>query len=576
MEERRLLLAVALSFLVLIGYRVLFPPPPPPEPSPEPVAAEGVRPGEEDPPRLGQIVEEPTAVATATPTPTPAPSPIAAIADEAEKRVEVEGMDLLLAFSNRGARLLSWRLKDYTDTRGEAEEMVRVRPGGLRPLDLETGDETLDARLREVLFRASTNRLEIGASQEGELRFEYSDAEIQATKRLRFQPEGYLVEIEAEVLRGGVPLPTRVVWGPGVGNPSKEEQEVFGYQDAQAVLMGPQGLERRAVDDIGASRVPETVRWAGVEAMYFTALWVPREGRGVVQVSKTVLPGAEGEGEEQEQPTVSIDLEAGGALLYVGPKDYNVLAQVGYELQSVVPVGDWIGPVVVPLMKLLRWVHGHVGNYGWSIVLLTVLINMVMAPLRHYSIANGIKMAKLAPEMKVIQERYRKVPALDPRRQEMQKEIAALYARHGMSMSTQMMVGCLPLLLTMPFLIAFYRVLMVSIDLRGASFLWIPDLSHKDPLYVTPVLMGVSMLAMQKMTPSTMDPAQQRIMLIMPLVLVVMFFAAPAGLNLYWLASNLCSVLQQGVTLKILRGREATAPAPRKAQAPSKKERRRK
>jgi YidC/Oxa1 family membrane protein insertase len=139
--------------------------------------------------------------------------------------------------------------------------------------------------------------------------------------------------------------------------------------------------------------------------------------------------------------------------------------------------------------------------------------------------------------------------------------VAALYARHGMSMGTQMAVGCVPLLLTMPFLIAFYRVLMVSIDLRGASFLWLPDLSQKDPLYLTPVLMGVSMLVMQRMTPTTMDPAQKRIMLIMPLVLVVMFFAAPAGLNLYWLASNLCSIIQQGVTIRIVHSKQPPAQA---------------
>jgi YidC/Oxa1 family membrane protein insertase len=117
-------------------------------------------------------------------------------------------------------------------------------------------------------------------------------------------------------------------------------------------------------------------------------------------------------------------------------------------------------------------------------------------------------------------------------------------------------VGCVPLLLTMPFLIAFYRVLQVAIELRGASFLWLPDLSQKDPLFLTPVLMGASMVLMQKMTPSAMDPAQQRIMMIMPLVLVVMFFAAPAGLNLYWLASNVCSIIQQGITLKLLQGGE--------------------
>jgi YidC/Oxa1 family membrane protein insertase len=162
-------------------------------------------------------------------------------------------------------------------------------------------------------------------------------------------------------------------------------------------------------------------------------------------------------------------------------------------------------------------------------------------------------MAKLAPEMKVIQERYRKVPALDPKRQEMQKEVAALYERHGMNMGTQMAVGCLPMLLTMPFLFALYRVLQVSIQLRGADFLWIPDLSHRDPLFLTPLFMGASMFLMQRLTPSTMDPAQQRIMTIMPIVFTVMFFAAPAGLNLYWLTANVCSILQQSVTLRLVR-----------------------
>ena len=185
-------------------------------------------------------------------------------------------------------------------------------------------------------------------------------------------------------------------------------------------------------------------------------------------------------------------------------------------------------------------------------MLLTVLINVVMAPFRHYSIVNGLKMAKISPEMKAIQERYRKVPLMDPKRQQMQEEIGALYARHGMNMSSQMLVGCLPLLLTMPFLFAFYRVLSVSIELRGASFLWMPDLAAKDPLFLFPIIMGVSMFAMQKMTPSTMDPAQQRIMMLMPVMLAGMFLWAPAGLNLYWLTSNLWSIGQQVVEMKVL------------------------
>jgi YidC/Oxa1 family membrane protein insertase len=210
-------------------------------------------------------------------------------------------------------------------------------------------------------------------------------------------------------------------------------------------------------------------------------------------------------------------------------------------------------------MQLLRYVQGYVGNWGWSIVVLTILINLAMAPFRHYSIVNGIKMAKLGPEMRQIQDRYRKVPLMDPRRQQMQEEVAALYARHGMNMGSQMLVGCLPLLLTMPFLIAFYRVLTVSVELRGASYLWIPDLAQKDPLFLTPVLMGVSMFVMQKMTPSTLDPAQQRIMMLMPLMLTGMFLWAPAGLNLYWLTSNLWSIAQQAVSMRLLQPERARA-----------------
>jgi YidC/Oxa1 family membrane protein insertase len=312
-------------------------------------------------------------------------------------------------------------------------------------------------------------------------------------------------------------------------------------------------VERLVPDKIGPQHPVTEVRWAGVESTHFAALWVPPVVPGTVELRAIELPaGEDGRKKLGVGAAVPLGGSGDGGLLFVGPKDHNLLTTIDHDLAAVVPVGEWIGPIVIPLMALLRWVHGWVRNYGWSIVVLTVLINVIMAPLRHYSIANGIKMAKLSPEMRVIQERYRKVPALDPKRQEMQQEIAALYERHGMSMSTQMLVGCLPLLLTMPFLIAFYRVLQVAIELRGASFLWIPDLSQRDPLFITPVLMGISMFVMQRMTPTAMDPAQQRIMMIMPVVLVVMFHAAPAGLNLYWLSSNLCSVVQQAVTLRII------------------------
>jgi YidC/Oxa1 family membrane protein insertase len=547
MEEKRLLLAVALSLLVLTAYQLLFAPPPKPHPSPTPVASAAA-------PSPGPSAAPLPGARPGVPSPAPTPAGVAApVSDEKERRVEVQNTDVAVAFSNRGARLLSWRLLHFADPRGRPEEMVQAVVGGPRPLDLETGDPAVDASLKDALFKPSAESLSLSGTP-GDLSFRYAGGDVEAEKALHFEPRGYLVSVRASVRKAGRDLPVRVFWGPGIGNPTPAEMEVQGYHAPQAVYLGLGGVERIPAPKIGPAQTASPVRWAGVEGTHFAALWLPPPPGAAELRGVSLPPGEDGKPRVGVQAGVPLPGEA--AMLYVGPKDYLTLSKLDHDLQRVVPVGDWIGPIVVALMALLRWVHGHVGNYGWSIVLLTVMINLVMAPLRHYSIANGLKMAKLAPEMKVIQDRYRKVPALDPRRQEMQKEVAALYGRHGMSMSTQMTVGCLPILLTMPFLIAFYRVLSVSIELRGASFLWIPDLSQKDPYFVTPLLMGLSMFAMQRMTPTTMDPAQQRIMMIMPLMFVGMFLWAPAGLNLYWLASNVCSIIQQAVTLRILKSRE--------------------
>ncbi len=546
MEERRFLLAVALSLLVLTLYQWLLAPPPKPSRPPVPTPAAATADSKPQP------SSAPSLPASKQPETAAAPP---AIADESERRVEIEGEESNLAFSNRGARLVSWRLRRFSDGSGRPEELVETVPGAARPLDLETGDSEVDARLREALYRPSADAVHIGAGSQ-ELRFQYADSVLAAEKWLRFLDEGYLAEVGATVRVAGRDLPTRLLWGPGVGNPSPAETEVRGYQPPQAVLLADRGVERVLPEKPGSARAVSGPRWVGVESKYFAALLVPggpvaAEVRGI---ELAAAPGAKA----RLATLVALDLGPEGTVrLYVGPKDHTRLSKLGHELAQVVPVGDWIGPIVVALMKLFRWVNSYVGNYGWSVVVLTILISVVMAPFRHYSIVNGLKMAKIAPEMKVIQERYRKIPMLDPKRQDMNQEMAELYARHGMNMSTQMLVGCLPILLTMPFLIAFYRVLDVSIELRGAPFLWIGDLSQKDPLFVSPVLMGLSMFLMQKMMPTTMDPAQQRIMLIMPLVFSVMFFFAPAGLNLYWLVSNIGSIVQQGATMKLLRDHEA-------------------
>jgi YidC/Oxa1 family membrane protein insertase len=540
MEERRLLLALALSLLVMTAYSLLFPP------APKPREAGKAAPGASASP--SPSTQAPAPAESPRPAPS-APPPVPELADGAERRVEVTGPDLTVAFTNRGARLLTWGLPRFPDKRGRPEDLVRAAPGGPRPLDVETEDPAVDAKLKDALFRPSTEALALGAGP-GTLKFAWSDGDVAAEKEFTFPAKGYLVSLRVSVRRGGQELKTRVLWGPGIGNPTPEEREVQGFVPPQGIVR-TQKVQHLRVADL--PRTLEGVQWAGIETQFFTALFLPPGGSGRAELRPFTMPPHD-DSKPEVAPLLAVDTSPGPApvAFYAGPKDYDELARAGHGLTAAVPVGEWIGPIVVALISLLRWVHGHVGNYGWSIILVTLLINLVMAPLRHFGFVNQRKMAKMAPEMKVIQERYRKVPMMDPRRQQMQEEMTKLYAKHDMNMGTQMIVGCLPILLTMPFLIAFYRVLTVSIALRGASFLWIPDLSQKDPLFLTPVLMGASMYLMQKMLPSTLDPAQQRVMMIMPLMLSGMFLWAPAGLNLYWLASNLFSIAQQGLTLQIL------------------------
>jgi YidC/Oxa1 family membrane protein insertase len=570
MEERRLLLAVALSLLVLTGYSLLFPPAPPRTPSATEPAASA--------PSLPTPAPSGPAPA-ATPAPLPAerkPSRLPQLADERERRVEVVGPQYTVAFSNKGARLVSWKLARYKDAGGRPEEMVPALGADVRPLDIETGSEAVDAQLREALFRPASQTATLAADgtlslrlppgAPATLRFEYREDDLEAEKSLEFEPSG-LVRLRVRVRQGERELPAKLLWGPGIGNPSADERKVQGYQEPSGVALTAAGVERRPTKKLAepGERV-SGAQWIGIESHYFAALFVAPAGTlaGELRPRSVTPPGSE---TPELRPVAAVDASDGRPLeLLVSAKDYHSLKRLGHGFERVVAVGDWLGPIVVPLMSLLRLVNERLGNWGWSIVALTVLINLAMAPLRHYSVVNGIKMAKLGPEMRQIQERYRKVPLMDPRRQQMQEEVGALYARHGMSMGSQMMVGCLPLLLTMPFLFAFYRVLTVSIELRGASFLWIPDLAQKDPLFITPVAMALTMYVMQRLTPSTLDPAQQRMMMLMPLLLGGMFLAAPAGLNLYWLTSNLWSILQQSVSLRLLAPARAQLARERKSK----------
>ncbi len=585
--ERRVLLAVTLSFLVLVLYQQWIGPPPVVEEVPEAAAGAGAG---APPPAAARLPA--VAAPGASPRPDGAPDPLSAsganpqpapiapvVADDRRRTVVVESDFILAEFDNLGAELVSWRLKHYADENGDPVELAlpAAAAGRPRPFSLLVpGDPDLTARLDAAQFLPSVDRLRLDADP-GALTFEYEDSSgLRARKTFRFQPsqeQRYVVGFEATVTTEAGVQPTTVAWGPGLGGVRAETSRLVFQQLPAAVVYG-RPLENGLAQELDVYRalpsdVPERpgyegqLEFAGVDNHYFLAVALPRAQATRVDYRPLSLP-------EVEHDLVEFEISAGpgGVELpfFIGPKDFDLLAAVHPDLVRAIDFG-FLSVIVVPLHRTLKWIHGFVGNYGWSIILLTVLINIVIFPLRHKSVVSMRKMQELQPEMKAIQARYAGLKATDPARQKMNQEVMELYRRHGANPAS----GCLPMLMTMPILIAFYRLLSMAVELRGAPFMgWIDDLSMQDPFYVTPVVMGASMVYQQRLQPAgAASPEQQKIMMLMPVIFTVMFLWAPSGLVIYWLTSNVLGIGQTVVTNRIAgppRVRQVRPPAERQVK----------
>ena len=571
--EKRVLLAIFLSFLVLFVYQSLFVQPPPERVS-EPAAAVTA----EDTAPIVPRVTEPTArVEPVTDSILKAEGEAAApevlVGDTEARDILVETELVQAVFSTRGARLTSWRLNTYLDAAGEPLELV---PQGLddavsRPFSLAVEDEALTERLREVFFKPSAEVLYL-VDEPASLTFEYRDSTgLHARKVFRFDPvtEPFVVRFTADVTTGEGSIQVAIDMGPGVGSGLQASQSRIGYrQPPQGIFFQAEDVSRLDASDIEEQPFYSgSFGFVGVDDHYFISAALP----DATPVQVQYQPLSIGQGESARTlmaytlllPAVPEDVR-----FFFGPKDFDVLGDVDHEFVRAVHFGvfSWL---VVPLHRSLKWVYGYVGNYGWAIVILTIMINAAMFPLRHKSVVSMRKMQELQPEMKAIQDRYKGLKATDPAKQKMNQEVMNLYRERGVNPAG----GCLPMLLTMPVLFAFYSLLSVAIEIRGAPFvLWIRDLSQYDPMYVTPLLMGATMVAQQRMTPSTADPTQQKVMMFMPIVFTFMFLWAPSGLVLYWFVSNLWGVGQQIITNRIIgppRVHNVRPPAERQVKKPA-------
>jgi YidC/Oxa1 family membrane protein insertase len=542
--EKRLLLAVLLSALVLWAYQAFLAPP---RPQPGTDAA------------AGAPVEQPSAVAPPSQAPPPAPAqpeqPVEAAAivqDAAEREIVVESEAVRAVFTTRGGALKSWRLKQYAAADGGPLDLVppQAPAGSPRPFSLATGDAPVDGQLAQALFKPSAESLVLGPEPRT-LVFEYADTSgLSVRKEFGFTPDRpYEIDFTAAVKRGDVTLNPAVLWGPALGSGivssgltyAPSPQPIF-YRDGEVTRVGFGDVpDYRSIDGVFA--------FAGVDDHYFLSAAVPSGQPLTVRYEPVSVPV---EGSERPLQFVAWSVKypaaPAAARFFLGPKDFDVLERIDRNLVHAIHFGvfSWL---VVPLLGALKWVNGYVGNYGWSIVVLTILINLAMFPLRHKSVVSMRKMQEIQPEVKSIQDRYAKLKMSDPARQKMNVELMNLYRERGVNPAS----GCVPMLLTMPVLFAFYSMLSVAIELRGAPFVgWIRDLSAYDPWFITPVVMGATQFVQTKMTPSTGDPTQQKMMLFMPLIFMTMFIWAPSGLVLYWTVSNMWAIGQQVVTNRLI------------------------
>jgi YidC/Oxa1 family membrane protein insertase len=480
-----------------------------------------------------------------------------------EKSVVVESGLYRVEFSNRGAVVRSWLLKKYFDDAKPPRPLDLVNADAAQqlgwPFSLLLSDSQQTEQANSALYKITVAQGPAGiaaaAPYSGSeiaapatLTFHWSDGHLDVTKKLSFDTN-YIVSVEAQATLDGRPLPVAVAWRGGFGDKAVYKAatlvNVFYKQNDKLNLIAVKKLGVSG-NQSQPSLQAGPLQYVGVEDQFFTAafladganlsLWHWTQDHNIVEDGK---PATEPTAEMAAGTASSEPLQVRA---YVGPKDIGILIAQRPPLEDLVQFG-WTGIVAKPLLLVLQWLHKYIPNYGWAIIALTLLINIAMFPLKMKSWRSMQKMQKVGPEIRSIQDRYKKYSVTDPRKRKMNEEVMAIYQREGINP----MGSCLPMVFQMPIWWALWRVLNGAIELRHAPWLgWIHDLSAMDPYYILPIAMTITMYLMTKMTPqTTTDPAQQKMMALMPLMMGFIFFRLSSGLNLYMFTSNLVGVGQQ-------------------------------
>jgi len=526
--EKRVILAFVLSFAVLYAFRALYSPPPAPEPAPTEQSTPVVPANKPSQAPL----PNPPVQKTEAPTPATTPPPAQDLHAEKSEDFVMETPLYIATFSNVGGVLRSIKLKMYTDGEGHPLELIDEKSGTRVgwPLTITTGDQKVDEEVNRAQF--------VGRKDGERLSLEFAGNGIHARKILLFDPENYVFSLQTSLTRDGKPLPHYIDWRGGFGDQSIPQDPA----KKNAVYQTDSTFKRVNLRGMKDQEQAFTSVRGGVDDQYFLGIFLMPDNPVQLKVRKQEYPGPDAKTQIPSLWVSALVPEDRPFRVYVGPKQRDWLSKADPPLAGALDYG-YFEFIARPLVFCLLWIHSYIGNFGWAIILLTIVLNTVMFPLRLKQQVSMLKMQKIQPQMRRLQDQYKKLKATDERRQEVQKQMMNLYKEHGVNP----MGGCLPLVLQMPLLFGFYSALSYSIELRRAPWIfWIKDLSQYDPYYVIPIMMAVAMVIQQKLTPTAnVDPAQAKMMMIMPVLFTFMFLYYSSGLALYWLTSNVIGIVQQ-------------------------------
>ena len=540
-NEVRMLIAFVLMGLILVAtpyvYRKLGLAPPEP---PAAAKKEGTATSE----AAKKAVNSPPPIAGGAPMATSATSPsdksTAALAAPEEQDQVIDTSLYHVVLSNRGAVVKSWTLKDYKDAAGKPLEVIN-QPGAQKegyPFSLTFRDKQPSTDLNKALWVAHPEGLTV--------RFDFSDGQTTASKTFAFVQDAYLVQYADQVTMAGNGLNHLAEWRGGFGDMAV--QNAAGLQASVYYDLEKNKLNRNAAKTAKNGPVNSDGKYsfAGLDDQYFAAVFLAPPDSAIQTTTFDDIAASAFNTSEEPYPGVAVGGNARNQLaLYLGPKEINLLHSVNPKLDGLV---DWgfFGVIAKPLFLVLHWMNDRfIHNYGWAIVVLTIVINVALFPLKLTNLKSMRKMQKIQPEINKLTEKYKGIGMSDPRAAQKQQETMDLYKKHGVNP----MGGCIPMLIQLPFLWAFYKVLAVTIEMRHASWLWVGDLSQPEhfSLRILPVVLVGTGFLLQKMTPTPTqgDPNQQKMMQFMPLMMGFFFWSASSGLVLYWLTGNLVGIAQQ-------------------------------